>query len=62
VAALLAYDRYDDLLSAPITFRGSDNTVRGALGGVILEGLPADSTGFHYRQVTELTPGIVDQF
>lgn len=58
VQALRNYDGYSDLLSAPITFRGSDNIMRGSMGAVIVEG----RSNLRYRQVTELTPGIVDQF
>lgn len=58
VQALRSYDNFSDLLSAPITFRDSDNIMRGSMGGVVLEG----RSNLRYRQVTDVTPGIVDHF
>ena len=58
VAALNAYDKYSNLLTAPITFKGSSNTMKGALGGVVYEA----QSNLKYRQVTSITPGVVDHF
>ena len=62
-AALLTYDNYSDLVSGPITYKGSANLTHGATKMVVLEGTAnpgADSgnTGT-WRQVT---PGFVDSF
>lgn len=61
-AALNGYENYSDLLTTPITFAGSDNIMRGALGGTVWEGVDEGGGDMHYRQVTELTPGLVDHF
>jgi hypothetical protein len=57
-AALNAYDAYSNLLTGPITFRGTPNRMIGAKKFVLLEG----QSNLKYRQVTEVTPGLVDHF
>jgi branched-chain amino acid transport system substrate-binding protein len=54
-AALLAYDRFSDLVSAPITYRGSSNITHGAEAFVVYE---AGSD----RKWKQLTPGFVSSF
>ncbi|HVE93137.1 MAG TPA: ABC transporter substrate-binding protein [Actinomycetota bacterium] len=56
LAAINAYDRYSDLVTGPITYRGSANIMRGAGMGVVVEG----GADLKYRQIQ--TPGLVDQF
>lgn len=58
IAALLAYDNYSNLVTSPITFKGSANPMIGATKFVLLEG----QSNLKYREVTEITPGLVDQF
>lgn len=58
VAALNAYDRYSDLITTPITFKGSPNIMRGASGAVVIEG----QANRKFRQVAEITPGLVEKF
>lgn len=58
IAALNAYDGYSDLITGPITFRGSANTMVGSKRFVVIEG----QSNLEYRQVTQITPGLVDQF
>jgi ABC-type branched-subunit amino acid transport system substrate-binding protein len=58
LAALGAYDSYSNLVTGPITFLGSSNHMAGATKFVVLEGTAQQ----HYRQVTEITPGLVDHF
>lgn len=58
LSALDAYDHYSNVLTGPITFKGSANTVHGAEHAVVLEGGADD----RYRQVADLTPGLVDHF
>lgn len=58
VAALLAYDRYSDLITSPITFKGSGNIMRGAEKMAVLEA-NANPQTFKFRQAS---PGLVDQF
>ena len=58
VAALNAYDNYSNLVTGPITFKGSPNTMIGSTKFVLLEG----KSNLKYRQVTEITPGLVDHF
>lgn len=58
LAALNQYDNYSNLVTGPITFRGSSNPMIGATKFVLLEG----QSNLKYRQVTEITPGLVDQF
>ncbi|MGI8793040.1 MAG: ABC transporter substrate-binding protein [Acidimicrobiales bacterium] len=55
VAALSAYDGYANLVTAPLTFKGSPNRIIGAKAWVPYEAL-SDRT---YKQ---LTPGFVSQF
>lgn len=55
LAAMLAYDEYNDLVSGPITFKGSQNIAHGADKMVPFEA-QLDTT---YQQ---LTPGFVDSF
>lgn len=58
LAALTAYSSYTNLITGPITFAGSDNVMRGATKFVLLEG----QQNLKYRQVVEITPGLVDHF
>jgi ABC-type branched-subunit amino acid transport system substrate-binding protein len=58
LGALNAYDSYSDVLTGPITFAGSSNTMVGATKFVLLEA----QSNLKYRQVTEITPGLVDHF
>lgn len=58
LAALNAYDTYSNVLTGPITFAGSPNTMMGSTRFVLLEG----QSNLKYRQVTEITPGLVDHF
>ena len=57
-AALNAYDRYSNLISSPITFRGVANHMVGSSSFVLLEG----QSNLKYRQVVQITPGLVDHF
>jgi ABC-type branched-subunit amino acid transport system substrate-binding protein len=54
VAALNAYNAYDDLISGPITLLNQPDHMRGVSAMVVLQA----GVG-HY---TQLTPGLVDQF
>ena len=54
-AALSTYSGYDDLISTPISFKGSPNISHGAEKMVVLEG----QTNAKYQQ---LTPGFVNAF
>lgn len=54
-AALAAYDGYSDLISSPITFRGSQNTMHGSERMTVLEAQP----NVRYRMIT---PGFVDGY
>jgi substrate-binding family protein len=56
--AMNAYDRYSNLITGPISFRGSPNTMIGSTKFVLLEGMG----NLKYRQVTNITPGLVDHF
>jgi hypothetical protein len=58
LAALNAYDNYSNLLTSPITFKGSPNRMIGATKFTLLEG----QSSLKYRQVVEITPGLVDHF
>jgi hypothetical protein len=58
LSALGNYDSYTNLVSGPITFRGSSNHMAGATKFVVLEGTAQQK----YRQVTDITPGLVDHF
>jgi substrate-binding family protein len=58
LAALNAYDNYSDLVTGPITYKGSSNHMIGADKFVVLEGTAQQ----RYRQVTDITPGLVDHF
>ncbi len=58
IAALNAYDNYSNLLTSPITFKGSPNHMIGATKFTLLEG----QSNLKYRQVVEITPGLVDHF
>jgi hypothetical protein len=58
IAALNAYDRYSNVLTGPISFAGSPNHMIGSNKFVLLEG----KANLKYRQVTEITPGLVDHF
>jgi len=53
--ALAAYDGYSDLISGPITFAGSANTMHGAEKMVVLEA----QTNNKYKMIS---PGFVDGF
>jgi len=55
VAALRAYDNYSNLVTGPITFKGSGNVMRGADKVALLEG----QSNLKFKQIT---PGLVDQF
>lgn len=57
-AAVRDYENYDDLITMPISFKGSSNRMVGAYGGVVYEG----QSNLKYRQVNQITPGLVDQF
>jgi hypothetical protein len=57
-AAIDAYNSYSNILTGPITFKGSSNTMIGAKRFVLLEG----KSNLEYRQVKEITPGLVDHF
>jgi substrate-binding family protein len=57
-AAISAYDNYSNILTGPITFKGTANTMIGAKKFVLLEG----QANLEYRQVKEITPGLVDHF
>ncbi len=54
-AALLAYRGYDNLVSAPITFAGSENLSHGYDRVVVYEAQAADKWA-------QVTPGFTDQF
>jgi ABC-type branched-subunit amino acid transport system substrate-binding protein len=58
LGALNAYDVYSNLITGPISFKGSSNPMIGATKFVLLEGMD----NLKYRQVTEITPGLVDHF
>ncbi|MGH2758812.1 MAG: hypothetical protein ACRDKJ_04525, partial [Actinomycetota bacterium] len=58
ISALNLYDNYSNLVTGPITFKGSSNPMIGATKFVLLEG----QSNLKYRQVTEITPGLVDHF
>jgi hypothetical protein len=58
LAALNAYSNYSDLVTGPISFRGTANRMIGARKFVALEG----KSNLKYRQMTEITPGLVDHF
>lgn len=58
LAALNAYSNYSDLVTGPITFRGIPNKMIGAKKFVVLEG----KSNLKFRQMTEVTPGLVDHF
>jgi hypothetical protein len=58
LSALGAYDHYSNLITGPITFAGSPNHMIGANKFVVLEGTAQQ----RYRQVTTITPGLVDHF
>jgi ABC-type branched-subunit amino acid transport system substrate-binding protein len=68
LGAMNAYDSYSNLITGPITFKGSANHMIGADKFVVLEGRGPNGTGkqsasgFQYRQVVEITPGLVDHF
>lgn len=53
--ALAAYNNYSDLITGPITFAGSRNTMRGATRMTVLEA----QTNNRFRMIT---PGFVDGF
>lgn len=55
LAALRLYNNYSNLITGPITFKGSGNIMRGASKVVALEG----QSNNKYRQIT---PGLVDHF
>ena len=57
-AAMNAYDNYSNLLTGPITFRGTVNKMIGAKKFSLLEG----KSNLEYRQVVSITPGLVDHF
>ena len=57
-AALNAYDSYSNLITGPISLKGSPNRMIGSTKFVLLEGM----ANLKYRQVTEITPGLVDHF
>ncbi|MEX2393392.1 MAG: ABC transporter substrate-binding protein [Actinomycetota bacterium] len=58
IAALNGYDKYSNLLTSPITFKGSPNRMIGATHFTLLEG----QSNLKYRQVVDITPGLVDHF
>jgi ABC-type branched-subunit amino acid transport system substrate-binding protein len=58
IAALNAYSNYSDLVTSPITFAGSPNRMIGAHKFVVIEG----QSNLKYRQVVQITPGLVDHF
>jgi len=58
LSALNQYDNYSNLITGPITFKGSSNPMVGSTKFVLLEG----QSNLKYRQVTEITPGLVDHF
>lgn len=58
LGALNAFDHYSNLITGPITFKGSSNTMIGSTKFVLLEGM----SNLKYRQVKEITPGLVDHF
>ena len=58
LAALDAYDNYSDVITGPISFAGSPNRMIGSTKFVLLEG----QSNLKYRQVAEITPGLVDHF
>lgn len=57
-AALQGYNNYSNLVTSPLTFAGSPNKMHGATRFVLLEG----QSNLKYRQVAEITPGLVDHF
>ena len=57
-AAMNGYVNYSDIITGPITFKGSSNKMVGAKKFVLLEA----RSNRQYRQVTEITPGLVDHF
>jgi ABC-type branched-subunit amino acid transport system substrate-binding protein len=58
IEALNQYDNYSNLLTGPITFKGSPNRMIGSTKFVLLEA----QSNLKYRQVKEITPGLVDHF
>jgi ABC-type branched-subunit amino acid transport system substrate-binding protein len=55
VAALYTYDKYSDLITAPLTFKGSTNIMRGAEPMALIEGQSNDK----WKQISV---GLVDHF
>jgi ABC-type branched-subunit amino acid transport system substrate-binding protein len=58
IGALNTYDIYSNLITGPITFAGSPNRMIGSHKFVLFEG----KSNLKWRQVTEITPGLVDHF
>jgi ABC-type branched-subunit amino acid transport system substrate-binding protein len=58
LSSLALYDRYTDLITGPITFRATSNTMKGATLFVLLEGGADDK----WKQRVDITPGLVDHF
>jgi hypothetical protein len=58
LAALNNYDNYSDLITGPLTFKNSPNVMIGQKKFVLYEG----GSDLHYKQVTSITPGLVDHF
>lgn len=58
IAALNSYSSYSNLITSPLTFKGSPNSMIGAEKFVLLEA----QQNLKWRQVTEITPGLVDHF
>ena len=54
LASLRSYENYNDLVTSPITYKGSSNLAHGAEKFVVLEGGASNWT--------QITPGFVDQF
>jgi hypothetical protein len=63
LAALNAYDHYSNLLTGPLTYKGSPNHMIGATRFVMLESRDfATTRELKWRQVATITPGLVDHF
>jgi hypothetical protein len=58
VAALSAYNGYSNLITGPITFKGTSNRMIGAKKFVLIEG----QENLEYKQIVSVTPGLVDHF
>jgi hypothetical protein len=66
LAAMNAYDRYSNLITGAISFKGTANKMIGATQWTLIEGAPSCTNGegdqFCYRQVMDISPGLIDHF